>query len=703
MERPSPDRLPLALITMGWIGPITAHTVPNITREDSPGYAVTSGWPPFVFAASVPYASFYAVTSPRHSVWFTRIRAVGVRSGQRKRDRREQGECRRGRTCGKRCREAESREVPVAGVEHRVVCAPCAFDAVSIAGQTEPDENPVSRSPKNGKSAVERSPKPFGSEAAEPAVHPAGCVPRQRAQSALEIKGASQKQFGSFSRRPRTPSPAWRADVLATAAPSGEARHMHGAPHRLATLAPAPHEHQLNRKRHVSNDSVCQRRSADLEEVALEDEHLRAKLDEFGDVLDHDAAMLGENLDKWIGMMRRAVMADFLDSKTLILRRHGRLLADAREEYHASTDEVNQDLVQTSQRLQAAELTIGNRGITILRCADKLRNKVNATPRRQLSAFSQAMLMASRLFSRWRMAYARRQFEKFCRRLSGRHYRHSLLRKAMYTWKSDVGNTWRKLAERKLRAAAEKQIQSLAIEYEKKIAKLSGQLHQATTIIRESQTARANYEDTMKKAFLRGVCALNMEAMSVFNGNRRGVPSGLPENAPCSSTAAKRSTASREADSLKVDLGDLKPKTFADGPMEFTETDSSAGEEHRLLIASDAKTDSRREDRWDPHVLSCAQPQPQEVRKLYSHTPAARRPRSLGISSPSGVGRPRQTPANGAAIRPKSHCVTGREESQSEQARIVRQGASAVTVTRHMKPPDPGMFPLRAGVDPPAT
>lgn len=43
---------------------------------------------------------------------------------------------------------------------------------------------------------------------------------------------------------------------------------------------------------------------------------------------------------------------------------------------------------------------------------------------------------------------------------------------------------------------------------------------------------REQYEETMKKAFMRGVCALNMEAMGMFreNGNEENLDPAFKEN-----------------------------------------------------------------------------------------------------------------------------------------------------------------------------
>lgn len=51
----------------------------------------------------------------------------------------------------------------------------------------------------------------------------------------------------------------------------------------------------------------------------------------------------------------------------------------------------------------------------------------------------------------------------------------------------------------------------------------------ARTEIAHLHAERERYEETMKKAFMRGVCALNLEAMSMFRegeeGGRRPPPS----------------------------------------------------------------------------------------------------------------------------------------------------------------------------------
>jgi hypothetical protein len=59
----------------------------------------------------------------------------------------------------------------------------------------------------------------------------------------------------------------------------------------------------------------------------------------------------------------------------------------------------------------------------------------------------------------------------------------------------------------------------LRIEYGKEIQGLRNQLAESNKIVEEETRNRQIMQDNLKKAFMRGVCALNFEAMNVLNPN----------------------------------------------------------------------------------------------------------------------------------------------------------------------------------------
>jgi len=63
------------------------------------------------------------------------------------------------------------------------------------------------------------------------------------------------------------------------------------------------------------------------------------------------------------------------------------------------------------------------------------------------------------------------------------------------------------------------------------VSQLNEALESARLEVRRLHEERDRYEEAMKKAFMRGVCALNLEAMTMFHepeGTNGTVPGGRP-------------------------------------------------------------------------------------------------------------------------------------------------------------------------------
>ena len=76
-------------------------------------------------------------------------------------------------------------------------------------------------------------------------------------------------------------------------------------------------------------------------------------------------------------------------------------------------------------------------------------------------------------------------------------------------------------------------------DYDGKIAALTTSLATASSEIEVYKQRKAEYEENMKKAFMRGVCALNMEAMTMWKAGGEDGIAGLPST---TFSAAKMST-----------------------------------------------------------------------------------------------------------------------------------------------------------------
>ena len=108
----------------------------------------------------------------------------------------------------------------------------------------------------------------------------------------------------------------------------------------------------------------------------------------------------------------------------------------------------------------------------------------------------------------------------------------SMKRKIISAW----ANSNRKYVEEKRKTQFDKRMKDelckLSIEYSKEIEILKNQLTEVNKTLESETNKRQQMQEGLKKAFMRGVCALNFEAMNVF---QEGAYPSKPENSATSS------------------------------------------------------------------------------------------------------------------------------------------------------------------------
>ncbi|TPX58402.1 hypothetical protein SpCBS45565_g08017 [Spizellomyces sp. 'palustris'] len=221
--------------------------------------------------------------------------------------------------------------------------------------------------------------------------------------------------------------------------------------------------------------------------------------------IDPDALKFGESVDKWTGLMRRAILADFITAKSDLLRRQHQLVESARQGFAGEVDSLSDQLRHVRSQIAFYE-----------KKAEKREKLVDAallylTRKREKAT-------AALLFGRWRSKHAESRRLRLAFKLTQQYASKNLQRKMLLGWQRAAGTTWRRTVERKIKMEAEKAMENLAGEYEKRIAVIKEELDDVHARLDESERERSLQQEDMKKAFMRGVCALNMEAMSMFRG-----------------------------------------------------------------------------------------------------------------------------------------------------------------------------------------
>ncbi|KAJ3043396.1 Centrosomal protein poc5 [Rhizophlyctis rosea] len=228
---------------------------------------------------------------------------------------------------------------------------------------------------------------------------------------------------------------------------------------------------------------------------------------------DPSATHFAESLDKWTGMMRRAVLQDFLTAKSELASRHGMLIDHAKVDVLAQLESVKAELEEARKQIGEHERRMERRNRLVesaLAVVDRRRTRSTLTL----------------LFARWRVKQAESKRVRLSARLADRHYERVQARRCLFGWQRVAGVSWRRVVERRIQAEAEKSMEGMSVEYEKRIDELTSQLDQTLQRLRNSEVERAQAQEEMKKALMRGVCALNMEAMSMFRGGGGGVAVG---------------------------------------------------------------------------------------------------------------------------------------------------------------------------------
>ncbi|XP_060763136.1 centrosomal protein POC5 isoform X4 [Neoarius graeffei] len=235
-------------------------------------------------------------------------------------------------------------------------------------------------------------------------------------------------------------------------------------------------------------------------------------------------------LDTWSNNLKSNVMMELRRWKIAFVEQHRLEMTKEREKHAAHVAGINAEMDSLKDLLNTYQISNQRKDeviVNLTRAVDRQRERVE--------------LMRS--FTQWRLQHSAVKEEAQASKLAEQHYQLQLKKKVWAAWHSLIQRGWRERAERACRARAEEVCLQLSADYEAKLAEHAEALQKAQAEIQRLHRERERYEDSMKKAFMRGVCALNIEALSMFHTADTGrqeqdaPPSG---DEPSSSSVASR-------------------------------------------------------------------------------------------------------------------------------------------------------------------
>jgi hypothetical protein len=150
----------------------------------------------------------------------------------------------------------------------------------------------------------------------------------------------------------------------------------------------------------------------------------------------------------------------------------------------------------------------------------------------------------------WKFKKVDSSREVFTTKLAEKFYQLKMKSKIFLNWHILLSNKHKNKVEKACKKKAEEVCLDLAKQYEDKIKKLEEELQQANDQLNKFKEDMGKYEDNMRKALMRGVCALNLEAMSIFDDEKK------PLNSHCDGKMAYYSDEEIRAKSSQSSVND---------------------------------------------------------------------------------------------------------------------------------------------------
>nr|XP_023401326.1 centrosomal protein POC5 isoform X2 [Loxodonta africana] len=228
-------------------------------------------------------------------------------------------------------------------------------------------------------------------------------------------------------------------------------------------------------------------------------------------VSDENLQKMENVLDLWSSDLKTNVISELSKWRLNFVDWHRMEMRKEKEKHAAHLKQLYNQINDLKELQKAYEVSIGRKDEVI----SSLSHAIGKQKER---------IELMRTFFHWRIGHVKSRQDVYEGKLADQYFQRTLLKKVWKAWHSTIQKQWKDVVERACQARAEEVCVQISNDYENKVAMLSGALENAKAEIQRMQHEKEHFEDSMKKAFMRGVCALNLEAMTMFqNRNDTGM------------------------------------------------------------------------------------------------------------------------------------------------------------------------------------
>ncbi|XP_077572237.1 uncharacterized protein LOC144196115 isoform X2 [Stigmatopora nigra] len=237
-----------------------------------------------------------------------------------------------------------------------------------------------------------------------------------------------------------------------------------------------------------------------------------------------------ENIvDTWTQKLKTNVLRELRKWRVAFIEQHRQAIQKEREFHIARYEALKAEADNLHQLLRLAEESNKRK--------DEMISNLNMAMDKQ-----RQKLEKMRVFTHWRIQYIEAKEEAQANRVAQHHYDFRLKRKVWSAWHSLIQKAWKNKVEQACQAKAEEVCTQLLENYETQLETIntekSGALEKAQAEVKRLLNERERREVCWRKGFMRGVCALNLETLHLFNAaedvqDSNGIDiNSLPDDAP---------------------------------------------------------------------------------------------------------------------------------------------------------------------------
>ena len=131
--------------------------------------------------------------------------------------------------------------------------------------------------------------------------------------------------------------------------------------------------------------------------------------------------------------------------------------------------------------------------------------------------FKEKVRTTGRAFIQWKMFSHFSSLRKQHHHLVDTKINNKYLKKAWNSWMATHNEMKKKKVENEKRKEAEDYVEMISMKYQKEISNLQSKLSETLAELHAVNQNKKDMQNQLKRAFMRGLCAMNLEAMDVLN------------------------------------------------------------------------------------------------------------------------------------------------------------------------------------------